>query len=579
MPKPVRLLPLVLALGVTLAGASPTWAVPAPGVLRTIEQPDGHSFVAAQRGDEHVSWVETETGHTVARGEDGFWYYVRGYSGSRPLLTQRRAHRPPPVVEGEPVRPEFPWYPPEESFDLGRLHAGELEPAVVMILVEYDDAPASFADLDDWAPKLDVPEDPEARTVIDYYRDASNDVARLRPAGEGDGDPNDGVIGWLRISGPHPNPGQYARPSQAEADAKGQIFRDAIEGADPHIDFASFDVAPADGILTPQELAILVVASGHDQSRDPSASPSVWPQKNTVILTDENGDLETFDGVLLEGAFAIMAEIQRGVDDQVYVPDHSSTLGVMVHELGHLIFGLPDLYDVEGSSQGIGAYGVMGTGWFGHVPGEDLYDGETPVLPSAWSLYRLEWAHAKSPVELHLVETARDVGSGAASSLQVGVAPLFDSPDGVVGACSRYEYFLAQYRTYRGYDRGLEAFIDLSSQDGGVAIFHVDERMPDNSFDSRRLVDVEEADGGTLSDADGEQIDDLWFTGHATDFDDVSNPSSDFNRSTSGPTRPSHTSIKVDTPFVNSLGEEAVGIDIRGPCVSSLVAQPVPGIP
>jgi len=38
--------------------------------------------------------------------------------------------------------------------------------------------------------------------------------------------------------------------------------------------------------------------------------------------------------------------------------DHLATIGVMAHELGHLIFSLPDLYDNEprhaGDSYGVG---------------------------------------------------------------------------------------------------------------------------------------------------------------------------------------------------------------------------------
>ena len=52
-------------------------------------------------------------------------------------------------------------------------------------------------------------------------------------------------------------------------------------------------------------------------------------------------------------------------------------IGVCAHELGHLLFGWPDLYDTDESSSGLGNWCLMAGGsWNG--------DGDIPAHPSAW---------------------------------------------------------------------------------------------------------------------------------------------------------------------------------------------------
>src|SRR5690606_4683109 len=57
-------------------------------------------------------------------------------------------------------------------------------------------------------------------------------------------------------------------------------------------------------------------------------------------------------------------------------------IGVLAHETGHAL-GLPDLYDYDGSSQGIGAWGLMGTG--SHAT------RYSPAHLDAWSKEQLGW--------------------------------------------------------------------------------------------------------------------------------------------------------------------------------------------
>ncbi len=62
---------------------------------------------------------------------------------------------------------------------------------------------------------------------------------------------------------------------------------------------------------------------------------------------------------------------------------HIMGVGTVAHETGHA-FGLPDLYDTSGSTEGIGGWGLMGSGNYARPYSPSSYD--------AWSLNSLGWA-------------------------------------------------------------------------------------------------------------------------------------------------------------------------------------------
>ena len=64
-------------------------------------------------------------------------------------------------------------------------------------------------------------------------------------------------------------------------------------------------------------------------------------------------------------------------------PANIMGIGTVAHETGHA-FGLPDLYDTSGSTQGIGGWGLMGSGNYARPYSPSSFD--------AWSLLVLGWA-------------------------------------------------------------------------------------------------------------------------------------------------------------------------------------------
>lgn len=156
-----------------------------------------------------------------------------------------------------------------------------------------------------------------------------------------------------------------------------------------------------------------------------------------------------------------------------------NTIGVFAHELGHG-FGLPDLYGVNASHNGIGNWGLMGTGSWG-------CNGSSPELPchlSAWSKSILGW------VDVELLPPGADLGTLSLPPVETsGKIFRIDSGEG------SGEYILLENRQRTGFDENLYA--------PGLLVWHIDpltitQKWPLNSInsDGERLgVWLREADG------------------------------------------------------------------------------------
>lgn len=143
------------------------------------------------------------------------------------------------------------------------------------------------------------------------------------------------------------------------------------------------------------------------------------------------------------------------------VPEDSK-IGVCCHELGHLLFGWPDLYDTDGSSEGLGNWCLMAGGsWNGTVA------GTTPAHPSAWCKANQGWVSVINQTSNQNVNIA-DVKTSKA------VYRLWK--DGAAGN----EYFLVENRQKTNFDSKLPA--------GGLLIYHVDEAISGNSNEAHPKV-------------------------------------------------------------------------------------------
>lgn len=219
--------------------------------------------------------------------------------------------------------------------------------------------------------------------------------------------------------------GSYPNNSQ-------KLVEDLADMLDPVVDFSQFD-NDGNGYVD----GLIVVHSGTGAEFSGSTS-DVWSHKWGIIPRQK-------DGVYISN---------YSIQPEFWITPGDITIGVYAHETGH-VFGLPDLYDLDGSSRGLGKWSLMANGsWNGSL-------GNSPAHFDAWCLSELGWC---TPT------IVGDQMSGA-SLPAIETTPLIYRlwPSG--GGTN--EYFLIENRQRTGYDASLPS--------AGMLIWHIDESQASNS--------------------------------------------------------------------------------------------------
>ncbi len=168
-------------------------------------------------------------------------------------------------------------------------------------------------------------------------------------------------------------------------------------------------------------------------------------------------------------------------------------IGTATHETGHA-FGLPDLYDVSGNSEGIGHWGLMGSG--------NYTSPSSPSRMEAWSLNQLGW------VTIAPLTTT--------NTYTFGAAPTSDSAFLIqpTGANPRGEYFLVENRQAVQADSAMiriHCTVSLGNPPpptcgGGLLIWHIDGTQVANGLPTNTVnVGVGTIHGLALLQADGKR--------------------------------------------------------------------------
>ncbi|HEX7119186.1 MAG TPA: M6 family metalloprotease domain-containing protein [Longimicrobiales bacterium] len=304
---------------------------------------------------------------------------------------------------------------PEALVGMGAALAGTLR--VPVIPVRYADVAAPFG-VEVLEGRLFGPVRGDTVSYAAYWREVSGGLLRV----EGE------VAPWVELERPARHYLESERYAWASFGRIVEFRRDAIRAADEHVDFGRFDNDGPDGVPNSGDddgfvdfVALLYATACTGEWRD----GAIWPHRGAMEPI-ETGDAAAGGGRIKVADYVILPATQAGTCDPLHI-------GVLAHETGHAL-GLPDLYDYDGSSQGIGAWGLMGTG--------SHSERYSPAHLSAWSKEQLGW------VRVEWLTESRD-SLRIPPVLESRTVYRYDIPG------TRDEYLLFENRQKRGSDRGL----------------------------------------------------------------------------------------------------------------------------
>ena len=262
-------------------------------------------------------------------------------------------------------------------------------------------------------------------SMRDYYLE--NSYGKLEVVG--------GVTGWYRMPEDYSyyvnhsyGLGSYPHNSQ-------KLAEDAVDSADAHVNFANYDYNH-DGWV--DALIIVHAGLGAEETGD---LDDIWSHKWNLHTTS----YWTRDGVKLYDYDMDPETRYAGLVD----------MGVFGHEFGHIL-GLPDLYDVDYSSEGLGKWSMMASGSWNN-------NGNTPAHLDAWCKYKLGWI---------------DIDTLTVNLTNVAIPQVETSPKAYrlwTSGGDGLQYFLVENRQKTGFDNYLPGAGE------GLLIYHVDENKSTNA--------------------------------------------------------------------------------------------------
>jgi M6 family metalloprotease-like protein len=270
------------------------------------------------------------------------------------------------------------------------------------------------------------------------------------------------------------------------------LWSGALADLDPSVDFGQFDNDGADGIPNSGDddgfvdvLQLVQPVVGGE-----CGGTGVWAHR--WFLSALSGTVYQTDDPAATGGAAIrinsyfiasgVGGVGPGNRSGCASPSQISGIGTTAHEFGHAI-ALPDLYDTGGGTEGIGEWGLMGSGGY--------TSANSPAHFEAWSKERLGWVTV-TPLSAAGTQIVSPVVSGDTIYL---VRP----PPGI--ANPRGEYFLLENKQPIGSDTaGMLVGGNAGPKLGGLLIWHIDSTKIVTggngvNFGAPHGVALEEADG------------------------------------------------------------------------------------
>jgi M6 family metalloprotease-like protein len=442
--------PLIAAfLALTLGAIAPrAKAVNASPHAVEVKQPDGTRLIVRPYGDEFCHWYEDVNGFSVVT-DRGRYVYARAAANGGLAPTTLVVGRDNPRAAGltEKLQPTAQFISGQRQIFQTSAASSPVVSRVapngnvknLVILCRFSDhtlgvhtrAPADYDTVFNT-----VGGDPALAptgSVKDYYTENSYGQMTL----------NSTVIAWVTLP-------QTEAYYAAGFDGSGfypmnaqRMVEDALNAADSVVNFAQFDT-DNDGFVD----AIDIVHSGYGAETGGGGGNWIWSHRWN-LLSIPGGRWTSSD----RNANNVSVKV-FDYHTEAALWDVSGTnilrVGVIAHETGHF-FGLPDLYDTDGTSEGIGSFCLMANSW--GFNGSQL----NPPHFSAWCKMQLGWL------------TPTNITPGTYN------APRVEQSQTVYRITNGYpstEYLLVENRQPFGFEAGMP---------GGLAVWHIDDAKLDNN--------------------------------------------------------------------------------------------------
>ncbi len=286
------------------------------------------------------------------------------------------------------------------------------------------------------------------------------------------------VYGWYELS---ENGYHYGGVDNGDDGGVGDFLRESLDLADIEVDFRQYDNDGPDGVPNSGDDDGMVDAAFfvHSGRGGEGGGPYIWSHRWSYSGASGTGSAYATNDTGINGQ-------PIRVNDYIIQPAVSNSqtgglieIGVFSHEFGHAL-GLPDLYDTDYSSNGIGSWCLMASGSWSTPT--------SPVHLSAWCKEMLGWT---IPIIPNLNIDSLEFPNAEENSFAVKLW-TYGELDPYFGNYSHgqdvgEEYYLIENRQRLG--------TELSLPGTGLVIWHIDNSRTHNRNEDHRMVDVKAADG------------------------------------------------------------------------------------
>lgn len=483
----------IAALFVLMIGAA--LAAPVCPVPNEFTQPNGDIITVTSYGDEFFSWQEDGDGNIIAYDEESRGYKYAEIKDGKIAPTSQTvgeislfsgfSHK----IQRKDIMPlwenaeRIDYSNPADNNGIQLMSTDDIQETVetkklLTILIEFEDVKMHFSN-QFWHDEM-FDTTPGALSVVNYWKENANGVDVFEPAdissvvdgrtGTVDYEEytdvgytitkcSDGVV-KVSLDMPHPIKTWDSDEKTIPAPILAEMAVYAIEQD------LNFNV---------ERPRIITIFAGYEASTGNGAGKG-QVHGYTPLVT-----MKTSDGMNL-GFYTIQGELSY--------EDVSCGIGIICHEMGHSIFGLPDLYLTSHAAledDGLGTYSLMANGCTGcrynRLDNDNDYDNPYASYSAHVPAHLDPWCKIQCGF---VTPTIVDEWDGNVNSItDMGT----DNKYNVIKVMSKVDpkqYFLIENRQLIGFDKGLEAlnnwcYSGNTPFNGGILIYHVDENVGYNS--------------------------------------------------------------------------------------------------